>query len=147
MKIFKNNIITSEKADELILKYYEGETTCDEEDMLRIFLQQKKLPSKYDVEKSIFGYFETKNTVKTPTILLSPMFRSAAAAVIVVLIGFTVYKIIPENQNFAYVDGKKITNIENVTSLAKASLGDVSTENNNVVEEELNQFSNSGFYK
>lgn len=145
MKKFKSNIITSEKADELILKYYEGETTCNEEDLLRIFLKQKNLSSKYDVEKNIFGYFEIKNTVKSPSILFRPLFRSAAAAVIVVLIGFTIFKYVPENKNFAYVDGKKITNIKNIEMLANSSLGDVSAENNQVMEDELNQFSNIGF--
>lgn len=145
MKILKNNTINSEKADELILKYYEGETTCAEEDLLRIFLKQKNLPSKYDAERNIFGYFETKTSVKSPFNLFRPFYRSAVAAILVVLIGFSVYKNIPENKNYAYVDGIKITNIKNVETLATSSLGDVSAENNNVVEEQLNQFSNIGF--
>ena len=145
MMTINNKIITSEKADELIVKYYDGETTCEEEELLRIFLKQKNLPPKYDVEKAIFGYFEPQSTVKTPSVTFRPFYRSAAAAVIADLIGFTVYKNIPESKNFAYVDGKKITNLENVESLANSSLGDVSSDNDQVVEEQLNQFSGVGF--
>ena len=145
MKTIKNNIITSKKADELIVRYYDGETTCEEEELLRVFLKQKNLPPKYDVEKAIFGYFEPKSTVKTPSVTFRPFYRSAAAAVIAGLIGFAVFRNVSESKNFAYVDGKKITNIENIQSLANSSLGDVSSDNDNVVEEQLSQFSEVGF--
>ncbi|MGC3978738.1 MAG: hypothetical protein QM751_11225 [Paludibacteraceae bacterium] len=145
MKLLIKRTITSKQADELILKYYEGETTGTEEELFRSFLKQKNLPQKYDVEKAIFGYFAPKSTEKTPSVRFRPLYRSAAAAVIVVLIGFAVYKNTPENKSFAYVDGKKITNIEHIESLAKNSLGEVSSENENVVEEQLSQFSGIGF--
>lgn len=143
--ILSKKIITPEQADELILKYYEGKTTCSEEDMLKYFLNQKNLPPKYDVEKQIFGYFETKIKAKSKLILFRPLYRSAAAAIIVILVGFTFYKNVPQNRNYAYVNGEKITNVEQINSIANRSLSDISSENDQVVENQLNQFSNIGF--
>ncbi|VBB44712.1 conserved hypothetical protein [uncultured Paludibacter sp.] len=145
MRLIKINKISYKQADELLEKYYEGKTTCDEENLLRKFLMQKKLPAVYDTEKAIFGYFENRKSAKPRFVLHRSIFQSAAAAVAIILIGFIMYKNIPENKNYAYVDGKKITNSAKVESLASSSLNSISAENSNMMEEQLNQFSNIGF--
>ena len=143
LRLKKNNL-TFRQADELIEKYYEGKTSCREEGMLREFLLQSNLPDVYDAEKAIFGYFRPEKSMQKKSFKLKPLYRSIAAAAAIALVVISVYKFNPSTKNYAYVDGKKITNMERVKSLANSSLTDVSSENN-VVEEQLEQFSDIEF--
>lgn len=143
LRLKKNNL-TFRQADELIEKYYEGKTSCCEEDLLRKFFLQSNLPSTYDAEKAIFGYFQPEKSIQKKSFTLKPLYRSIAVAAAVALVIVSVYKFNPAPKNYAYVDGKKITNMERVKSLANSSLTDVSSENN-VVEEQLEQFSDIEF--
>ncbi len=145
MRIKRYKNITFDRADELIEKYYEGNTSCSEENELRIFLGNKKLPAKYDVEKAIFGYLRNNQQSVKKNIPHTLIYRGVAAAVILLIGGIAVYKYSsPDYTTIAYIDGKKIEDIEQVKTLASNSLHNVLSENN-LVEEQLSRFSDVEF--
>ena len=63
MKLNRRNIITVQKAEKLMEKYYEGSTTVAEENQLRTFLAQSNVPPQFEAEKTIFGYYESKKEI------------------------------------------------------------------------------------
>lgn len=146
MKISIKKQISDKEADILIEKYYEGFTSNQEEEKLRVFLNQSNLPDKYSAEKAISGFFEsTGEKSQKSRATLKWIYRSSAVAIIVFLIGFSIFEQIPETKNYAYVNGEKVTGIENVQSLANESLNSVSDDNNKIMNEQLDQFSNIKF--
>jgi len=114
-------MITIEEAEVLINKYYDGYTSAEEERLLHAFLSQKNLPEQFEADKAILGYFASHK--KNSKIQIIPLLRwtSLAASVIIgiIIINF----LIPAKSNsFAYIDGKKVTNIEQIKEQAFASI-------------------------
>ncbi len=144
MKIKIKNTIPFDYADMLIEKYYEGTTSCEEEDTLRKFLCKKDLPDKYNTEKAIFEYLGKGRQSKKKKIGLNLLYRGIAASVILV-IGLIVYNHTKVgDKTIAYIDGIKITDKEQIKSLASNSLYNVLSENN-LAEEQLSLFSGIEF--
>jgi len=53
------------EIDQLLNKYFEGETSLEEEAKIKAFLQSKELlPEKYQRLKSMFGFFESNKNEK-----------------------------------------------------------------------------------
>lgn len=130
MRIIKRNTISVQEAEKLIEKYYEGETSVAEENLLRNFLSQKNVPEQFEAEKAIFGYFESEKQKKT--IAFTPNFwkwSASAVAVGAVLLGVFL-STQPSQGNYAYVDGKKITNQQVVLTLAQSTVNSISSANN-----------------
>lgn len=135
--IFKHKLRYDE-ADKLIEKYYDGLSTVKEEKMLQQFFLQNSLPEKYKAEKAIFAYLKP-----TPKTIKFPQFYRYAAAVVILLMGtFSIQTFVAQNKTaYAYVDGKKITDKAQIAAIAKASIREVST--NDEVEEKLQELNNS----
>lgn len=132
MKIVKRNIISLQEAEKLIEKYYEGETSVAEENLLREYLSGRDVPAKFDAEKAIFGYFanaKEKKTVKLRPKVLK--WVSSVAAVAAIFIGFLIINN-PFATSYAYVDGKKITDKTEILSLAQTTVGNLVSENDEV---------------
>lgn len=130
MKLKTKHKITFEQADALIEKYYDGFTTVGEEKLLQDFLTQAGLPAKYKPEQAIFGYFETKK--QKPAFNIRPYIRWAGAAAILVLaIGIQTFNW-KNIDSYAYIDGVKTTNKNEIKTQALASLSNVSADNNEV---------------
>ena len=121
------------EADRLIERYYDGLTTMDEEKQLRKFLMQSNLPERYQVEKDILGFYETKKQkAKVHTMPFAR--RSAAAAILIVcLLSVKIYTAATPT-SFAYVNGKKITDVQEVKQTALASLTEISSADNEVAD-------------
>ena len=114
-------INTIHEAGILLDKYYEGYTTGEEEKLLQSFLSQKNLPEQFEADKAILGYFAAQK--KKSKIRIIPLLRwtSIAASLIIGII--VVYLLFPVKTNsFAYVNGKKVTNMEQVKEQALASI-------------------------
>lgn len=131
MRFKLNYKMTFEQADKLIEKYYDGLSTVEEEKLLRKFLSQPKLPAKYKPEQDIFGYFELKK--QKTTFKIQPYIRwvSTVAAVLVLAFGIQIF-ILQSSGNYAYIDGVKITNNDEIRTRALASLSNVSADNNEI---------------
>jgi len=115
-------LITIQEAEVLLERYYEGFTSREEEILLGAFLSQKKLPEQFEADKAILGYFDSrKKKSKTQTI---PLLRrvSGVAASLVIGIAVIHFFVSGKSNSFAYIDGKKITNIEQVKEQALASV-------------------------
>ncbi len=133
MKIMMKHKLNFDEADKLIGMYYEGLTTVDEERKLNKFLSQSNLPEKYKPEQAIMGYFVQKK--QKVVFHFQPTLRWAGVAAVILFSAFGINRYLNENQtNFAYIDGKKITNVQEIKSRALATLSDISSKNNEVEE-------------
>ena len=139
MKLIRRNIITVDEAEKLMEKYYEGSTTVAEENQLRTFLAQSNVPPQFEAEKTIFGYYESKKDRKN--FRLQPYLRWAAAAVITagVIIPVSIFQASGKT-NYAYINGVKTTNTQEIISLAQTTINFVS--DNNEVEDGLDNLKN-----
>ncbi len=157
MKILKRHIISTQEAEKLIEKYYEGETSVAEENLLRYFLTQKNVSKQFEAEKAIFGYFESEKQEKT--IAFTPNFwkwTASAVAMVAVLLGVFL-STQPGQANYAYVDGKKTTNQQVVFTLAQSTVNSILSANtelesnfeniqsNQVIEGQLDAFAEIDF--
>ena len=122
-----------QQADALIEKYYDGLTTGDEEKQLRRFLLQPGLPEQYKPEQAIFGYFEHKKEKKHLSMHSYIRWVGVAAVVVLVVVGPQFF-VSAKQSNYAYIDGKKISNIQEIKSQAINSLGDISSSKDEVQE-------------
>ena len=121
------------EADRLIEKYYEGLTTGAEEKQLQKFLMRSDLPDRYKPEQAIFGYFDHKKA-KTHVSML-PYMRWTAVAAIVLMIAVGPQIFVSANQsNYAYIDGRKISDMQQIKTQALASLVDMSSSKDEVKE-------------
>ena len=139
MKLNRRNIITVQEAEKLMEKYYEGSTTVAEENQLRTFLAQSNVPPQFEAEKAIFGYYESKKDRKN--FRLQPYLRWAAAAVIAagVIIPVSIFQASGKT-SYAYINGVRITNTQEIISLAQTTINYVS--DNNEVEDGLDNLKN-----
>lgn len=153
MKIRFKYKITFEEADKLIERYYEGLTSVEEEKKLQEFLSQTDLPLKYEPEQAIFGYFRPQKQ-KQVLLIRKNLLRwpGIAAALAVGVFGIQLF-MDSHLSNYAYVDGKKITDMDEIKLHAMASIenlpsGQAIIEDNlrqvsskKLIEEQLNLFS------
>lgn len=143
--------ITIEEADALFEKYYEGETTRAEQELLQDFLQQEDLPARFEAERALFGYFAEEKARLSPSqeerydfdstlqtddltvkekipprnlwLRLNPVLKwSFAAAVLLFGVFILDNRIQAQKSDVAYIDGIRCTDNKKVTALAIASI-------------------------
>ncbi len=145
MKIRINNNLSFDEADSLIERYYDGLTTGTEEKQLQNFLSQTNLPERYKPEQAIFGYFEHKKQKIHFSIF--PYTRWASIAAVIISVVFVAQLFFAsDHSGYAYIDGKKITNVRDVKSQALASLSSISSSKNEM-EEEFKNINNNELIK
>jgi len=139
MKIKLKYRMTLDQADILIEKYYEGLTSVEEERQLQDFLSQADLPLKYEPEQAIFGYFRPQKQKQNVSRRLFLRWSGVAAALLVGV--FAIQLFIDSNlPNYAYVDGEKITDMDEIKLHAMASIENLPS-GQTIVEENLRQVS------
>lgn len=62
----EKNMMNKEELDHLIEKYYNGETSCEEEALLRAYFSNDNLPVEYKPEKELFCYFMENAIIPEP---------------------------------------------------------------------------------
>lgn len=140
MKIKIKYKMTYEQADRLIERYYEGLTSVEEERQLQAFLLQSNLPDRYEAEKAIFGYLKPQPK-KTHFNLRSYMRWASVAAVLLAGV-FSIQLFVTEaHASYAYIDGRKITNLKEIKLHAMASIESLPS-GQQLVEQNLNTVSN-----
>jgi len=141
------------QAKDLLDKYYEGETTLEEEALLRTFLAQDGLPESFDADRAMFGFFaqekqkwtavvETekpaeKRKVKTSRKVLftRPLMGWSLAAAAILACVFTLNTLFNESsQNYAYINGERYTDTQTIRDQALASMSDFAEEPDEVAE-------------
>ena len=123
--------ITLQEAGILLEKYYEGYTSGEEEKLLHAFLTQKRFPEQFKADKAILNYFASHR--KKSKIRISLLLRWTSSAAASVIIGVLVVNFLMSGKpySYAYIDGKKITNIEQIKEQAFASIQSWSNSDSN----------------
>ena len=124
--------MNTERIDQLLENYFEGQTTVQEEKELQRFFQQKNLPEKYRAEKAMFDYFvaeKSKKVKKAP--FYSTLWVQTAAAAAVVILAFGLFLQMPQGQillsggSYMIKNGKVINDPDLVRKEAIKALDDV----------------------
>ncbi len=134
----------------LLNKYFEGETTCEEERRLRRFLAEGLVPEHLDVYRPMFAFFEAEQEEltevsgqcnagempelaifekKTKTVRKYLTYSlGAAAAALLLLLGISgIYRhISPAPANYVIIDGKEYTDVHLIREQAMVAFRDVS---------------------
>ena len=122
----------------LLNKYFEGETTCEEERRLRRFFAEGLVPEHRAIYLQMFAFFEAEQKElpelapfekKTKTIRQYLTYSlSAAAAAILLLVGISgIYRhLSPAPANYVIIDGKEYTDVHLIREQAMVAFRDVS---------------------
>ena len=131
MKIRMKTKMTFEQANLLIERYYDGLTSVKEEKQLQEFLSQPNLPSQYEPEQAIFAYFKPQLT-KTNFSKRSYIRWASIAAIFVVVVFSLQLLFVNTHTSYAFIDGKKTTNMNVIKSNAIAMLNDLPSGNEEI---------------
>lgn len=142
--------------DNLLNKYFEGETSLEEERMLRACFNQENLPEHLKELKSIFRYIEDERIalealkeitdvapaptlIKKRRIILSRTFFISIVAAASIIGLFFLFSPGKSNSNasesYAWINGKRISNKEEIKMFAEKSLENVSSTENIFMEQ------------
>lgn len=134
----------------LLNKYFEGETTCEEERKLRRFFAEGLVPEHLEVYRPMFAFFEAAqdelpeisgpcNAAEMPELAIfekkTKTVRQyltyslgAAAAALLLLLGISgIYRhLSPAPANYVIIDGKEYTDAHLIREQAMAAFQDVS---------------------
>ena len=142
--------------DSLLNKYFDGETTLEEERMLRTYFNQDNLPEHLKEFAPMFNYIEDERvalevlkeisdaspaltvTKKRKAILSKSLYISAVAAACIIAV-FFLFSPGKSNSNgsesYAWINGKRITDKEEIKMFAEKSLENVSSHENIFLEQ------------
>ena len=142
--------------DSMLNKYFEGETTCEEERLLFAYFNQGNLPEHLKELAPLFNYIEDERdaldalkeiATSTPQVtqpakrkLISnhSFFISAIAAACIIAVFFLFSPgngDLDNNESYAWINGKRITNKEEIKMFAEKSLENVSSNENIFMEQ------------
>lgn len=132
------------KIDELLNKYFEGETSCEEERRLRRFFTEEEVPEHLQTYRPLFAYLEKEVGKKTPTLHRKSIDRhrlfrlwSGIAAGLLLLFGLSelLFPVSAESgENYVIIDGTRYTD----ENLAKAKALEA-LQMASLTQEELNR--------
>lgn len=118
-------------------RYFEAETTSDEEAALRLYVTGNDDPD-FDELRAVMGYSAVARRLAEPR---KPAFRLrrivAAAAVVLLLIGVAVPLLAPGDEYVAYVGGKRITDKEKVMQLMQNDMQSMTATDDDVIEQQM----------
>lgn len=132
----------------LLNKYFEGETTCEEERRLRRFFAEGLVPEHLEVYRPMFAFFEAEqeeltevsgqcNAGEMPELAIFEkktktvrkyLTYSLGAAALLLLLGISgIYRhISPAPANYVIIDGKEYTDVHLIREQAMVAFRDVS---------------------
>lgn len=129
---------------ELVDRYFEGITTNDEEKTLKRFLATgEAVGEEFDELRAVMGYLAVgKQLKKRPAkVLRRKVVGWAAVAAVLLLLFIPLQRALTEEENIcvAYVEGKRLTDSEQVMQLMKQTMQKVRAESETEsVESQLN---------
>lgn len=119
--------------EQLLHKYFEGETTCEEEKELRRLFRSSNVPEEFKAYSPLFAYMEQENrkhkralkTIYTKYILYAAC--GVAASLVILVTGNSIYKAIyAKPDNYVIIDGKRYTDTGLIREHAQIAFSDVS---------------------
>lgn len=144
------------KIDDLLTKYFDGETTCAEEREIKLFFREEHIPSELEMYRPIFAFFEEEakrqsaNTEKSKNVqvksdkVIKPRRRfiytlSGIAAGLLIILSIAGIKQINQPANYVIIDGYKSTNVQLAREQAQAAFDDVSFSREDIFETLFNE--------
>ena len=142
--------------DNLLNKYFEGDTSLEEERMLKAYFKKEDLPEHLKKMAPIFTYIEDERVALealqeinkvSPALTLTKkrnlkigkslyLSTVAAASIIVLFFLFSPGKSNSnESESYAWINGKRITDKEEIMMFAEKSLENVSSNENIFIEQ------------
>ena len=123
-------------------RYFEGDTTCREEALLRSFFAKAELPDDLKDYRPLFGCIDEERVAISPrktskVIRLSVIYYvvSGVAASLLILLGIFTFNRQGEDTNSAFINGTKYTDIQIVHQQAQAALAEVSFSKEDIADE------------
>jgi hypothetical protein len=122
------------KTEELLEKYFDGRTTCEEEKKLRDFFSRSKLvPEHLKVYRPLFVYLDdevrrnkTVNPMRKAATLKRYMFYTLGSVAVGLLLIFGIARYWSEYpNNYVFIDGRQYTDINLVQQQAQSALDEV----------------------
>jgi hypothetical protein len=145
--------------EQLLNKYFEGQTSLQEEEFLRNYFQGDNIPAEWKMYQPMFQYFttchcgldpQTHETLTTANEGIAGQARNdkkiywwisiAAAACVILFFGLKFTFHTPTNLSASsqmYIDGKKYTNIESIQLEALKALENLSEGNDDVYSSQI----------
>lgn len=133
--------------DEILERYFEGETSLEEEQVLRDYFSQPNINEEHKIYAPMFEFFiqeqesgieeitENKGKKRHLSVWIS------IAASIVLLVGayFTLSSPLKGNgnQSIVYIDGKKSTDINIINNEALLSIENISDMNEDILDAQI----------
>ena len=121
------NHLSPNQADSLLKKYYDGLTTNEEEQILRIFLASTDAQKEeFNADRAIFGLFAVgRQQRKRPRFVHFYTASIAVAASILLVMGMFWIKKATQPDCVAYINGQRITDKEIVENEMRSTLTDI----------------------
>lgn len=132
------------KIDDLLNKYFEGETTCEEEQWIRHYFSEKEVPEHLLCYKPMFAYFDkeinaeqAKKESFLPKRKLIYTWSGIAACALIAVAVSTFVRSSGESgtRNYVVINGKRYTDEATVKAYAGASFQEVATSRDEVLME------------
>ena len=131
-----------ENIDKLLDKYFEGETSLQEEKELRQYFQNGNVEERHLMYAPMFDFFleERKEAVieKKRKIPLY-VWVSIAASILLVVCVKSFYQPLENetSKSLVYVDGKKITDMQRINSEALISIQNISEIDEDIINSQI----------
>ena len=133
------------KIEELIDRYFEGQTSCEEERELRSFFTQENVPESLQVYRPLLvcldqeakAFRQESAPVKKPSFRRRFIYTAggiAAGILLVIGIAGTQRYLHPTPENYVIIDGKQYTDANLVHEQALAAFRDMRTTEDEVLD-------------
>ena len=138
------------KIDDLLNRYFDGNTTCEEEREIKRFFREEEVPSELEVYRPLFAFFEEeakqsfihseciKEEVKEAKAVRPKRYfiytLGSIAAGLLIILSIAGIKQINQSANYVIIDGYKSTNIQLAREQAQAAFDDVSFSRDEIFE-------------
>ena len=143
-----------EQLHRLIDLYFEGLTSLEEEQRLRDYFTSSDVDPDFRLYQPMFQYFEEERgaqaepdrgrpeTQRRGLIIRRMGLVAAACAAVLIAVGVWVYQAPVKEKSYAYVDGKRYTNIEVLQTQALGSLESLSEDDEEVFSSQIEMLDN-----
>lgn len=118
--------------EDLLNKYFEGETSCEEERELRRFFMQDDLPEHLQAYRPMFAFFDNESKraekpapARRPFRLLYALSGIAAGVLIALAVAGLSRYLAGTPENYVIIDGKRYTDARLIHEQARHAFDDV----------------------
>lgn len=126
--------------DKLLEKYFEGETSLEEEKILRQYFRQPDIDERHKIYAPMLNFFSEERKevaiIKKRKKIPFYVWTSIAASILLVLC-VKLFVDVPNTGSLVYINGKKITDINTINSEALISLENISDVNEDVINSQI----------